>query len=100
MKPHAALIRENEHLRAVASAAIRLRRVGQLSDRLEEAMKELFAENPSMSRSGTMAYMYAQAFDTAMKAFDDAVLAAALVGMDWAQDHKIEVVPVPGRRDK
>ena len=88
-KPIAAVLRENELLRSVAAKAIRLRRIGMQCDQCTNALEELWRENPDMSRSGTQEIMMEQAFQTAMDAFDLAVLRAADEGMDWAKDHGI-----------
>jgi hypothetical protein len=93
-KPHAALLRENAILMKVASAAIKLRRIGQLADQHAENLEKLFEERPDMTRSGTASIMYAQAFETAMADFDQAVLDAASSGMDWEQEHGIETKPI------
>jgi hypothetical protein len=87
----AALIRENEQLRNVAAAAIKLRRLGQLADQHQENLEKLWDENPHMTKSATASVMYQMAYDKALDAFDDAVVGACESGMDWAQDHKIEM---------
>lgn len=88
-KPLAAVLRENELLRAVAAKAIRLRRVGMRCEECEDAMLELAEKRPDITRSGTQRLMLEQAFKTAMDDFDLAVLRAADEGMDWAKDHGI-----------
>lgn len=88
-KPLAALLRENQLLRAVAAKAIRLRRIGMQCEDCEKALDELWRDNPDMPRSGTQGLMLEQAFKTAMNDFDLAVLRAADEGMDWAKEHGI-----------
>lgn len=83
----AKLIRENELLREVCAMAIRLRRIGQKADEYEEAKAALYAESPHISRSATGAIMYAQAYETALSAFDAAVMKAAAAGFDWERDN-------------
>ena len=83
----AALIRENELLRKVAEAAMRVRRIGQQADQYEINKEELYRKDPQMPKSGTGSLMFAQAYETALKHFDEAVLEAAAAGMDWAAEH-------------
>src|ERR1700685_2470484 len=99
-KPMAALIRENEFLRNVASAAIKVRRIGQLADKYQENLEALWEERPDMTKSGTGGIMYAQAFETALQRFDETVLKAAAAEMDWAADHKIRIKSQPSKQDQ
>lgn len=95
-KPLAALLRENELLRSVASAAIRLRHAGRLCDEYEATINEFWANNPHITRSATMALMLESAFKTEMENFDNAVSKAALAGMDWAHEwQKPAPLPAP-----
>ncbi len=59
-KPVAALIRENEVLRKVSSATIRLRQVGKMADERQEGLEKLWDENPDMPHSLTSSLMYEQ----------------------------------------
>ncbi len=88
-KPTAAIIRENELLRDVASKAIRLRHVGRLCEDIEAAYDELRSNSDGhLGRSATMQLMREQAFATARDDFDQAVLRAAEAGMNWADEWK------------
>lgn len=85
-KPVAAILRENEFLRDVASKAIKLRRIGMALDAIQEAQEQLVKEtNGMISRSGTSRMMYESAFATAISDFDQAVLRAAEARMEWAE---------------
>lgn len=89
VKPLAALLRENRLLRSVAEKAIRLRRVGISCEQCEEALADLYENKPDITRSATQALMLEQAFQTALSAFDTAVMEAADAGMDWAKEYGI-----------
>lgn len=93
-KHMARLIRENEMLRDVCAAAMRLRRIGQLADRYQENLEDLYRENPTMPRSATGSIMYAQAYETALKHFDDLAMKAAASGFDWEREN-IALGPAP-----
>jgi uncharacterized protein YoxC len=90
----AAMIREMELLRDVAEKAIRLRAVGRACDKIDEALDELWRNNPEMTKSATQAMMARQAFETAMSDFDQAVVRAVEAGMTWAP------IPPRGPRDR
>lgn len=76
-KPLARLIRENEALMKVAFTAARLRRLGRATEAVEEATVEFRRANPGASRSATVSIMVEEAFQTAMKEFDLAIMEAA-----------------------
>lgn len=84
----AALLRENEVLRALASAAIKLRNLGRLCDDQEATLEEYWTNNPQVTRSATQIMMLRQAFETQMEAFDAEIVKASLTGMDWATEWK------------
>ncbi len=90
-KPMAALIRENEILIDIVIKAIRLRNMGKLDDQVDEEMR--VNTNGRLGRSGTIRMMHDQAFDTAMKDFDESILDACEKGMEWADTWK-SVKPV------
>lgn len=75
----ARLLRENEALRKVACSAARLRRIGQACDRAEENMEALSRDYPEMTRSATGLFLAATAYETALRAFDETLLACAEV---------------------
>ncbi len=89
--PYAALVRENQFLRKIVYAAMRCRRIGQLADAYEEDLEELWKKEPHMTKSRTGSFMYAQAYDTALRELDLAILDAADNKMDWAIEHKIKL---------
>lgn len=82
-KPVATIIREHGLLRDIAIAAIRLRNIGKALDSFEETQNALVKEyQGTISRSLTPALMYQQAYDTALSAFDKAVMDAAAANLD------------------
>jgi hypothetical protein len=93
----AAIIRENEILRKVAAAAIRLREIGKACDRYDESLKTLWDESTEMPRSLTATIMFQQAFEVAMRHFDEAVLDAAAAGFDWLRENQAlgPLTPLP-----
>ena len=82
----ASLTRENQILRDIVDKAIRLRRIGRAADTVQEGLEEMWAANPAMTKSWTPIRMTVEAFETAMRDFDEAVMKAAEIGFDWAND--------------
>jgi hypothetical protein len=82
----AAMIREMEVLRDVVTKAVRLRGIGKAVDKIDDGLNELWRNNPSMSRSATLGVMAHQAFETAMKDFDESIVKAVESGFAWASE--------------